>query len=112
MTARTGLVWTGARTLKAATGMMKGAAGARTKAATLYLSRILEAVYRQTAERHPTGTGDELLSAADDQKCPRCGRILFRTGIAVRLDQSEDQEPPRGQPGRDYDVHPVEFSDD
>jgi hypothetical protein len=72
---------------------------------------VLEAAYQNTQQRHPTGTGDKLLSTADEQQCPRCGRSLFRTGVAARLERSENQAPPQSLSGRHYEVSPIEYSD-
>ena len=62
---------------------------------------MIEAAFKKTEERHWTRTGDKLLSAMDEQVCPRCGRETFRTGATLRLVPSEDQKPP-WEPGKDY----------
>ena len=69
---------------------------------------ITEAVFRRTSSRHPTSTGDELLDSQDD-KCPRCGRELFRTEFSIRFEPSADQWSPVGEPRVDSDVGPMEY---
>ena len=64
---------------------------------------LFDGVYRKTAERHSTGTGDKLLPADYSQKCPQCGGDLFRTGVEKRMELSAEQTPPL-VPGVDYDV--------
>ena len=71
---------------------------------------MVEAAFKASADHHPTATGDRLLSAADEQVCPRCGRATFRTGVALRLVPSADQTPPLRE-GADYDVAPIEYTD-
>lgn len=71
---------------------------------------MLETAFRRDGAKHPTSTGDRLLSAADEQACPRCGRETFRTEVAVRLEPSVDQSPPR-RAGIDYDVAPIEYEE-
>jgi hypothetical protein len=66
---------------------------------------MIEAAFKRTGEAHPTATGDKLLSAVDEQVCPRCGRETYRTGAAVRLAPSQEQDPPL-RPGVDYEVLP------
>lgn len=70
---------------------------------------ITEGIFRKTAERFPTSTGDQLLAAPEQDSCPRCGRPLFRTGLAVRCEPSSDQSPPEGRPGTDYDAGEMEY---
>lgn len=70
---------------------------------------IIDGAFRRSVTHHPTGTGDELLSAPYDQKCPVCGRTLFRTSVEARFDLSADQTPVHGVPGRDYEVEPIEY---
>jgi hypothetical protein len=69
---------------------------------------MLETALRGDGRKHPTGTGDRLLSAADEQVCPRCGRRTFRTGVAIRLEPSADQSRPL-RAGIDYEVAPIEY---
>ena len=69
---------------------------------------MIEAAFKRTGERHPTVTGDKLLSSMDEQTCPRCGGETYRTGAALRLEPSKDQTPPR-RPGVDYEVVPIEY---
>jgi len=71
---------------------------------------MIEAAFKQSSVRHPTGTGDRLLSAVDEQRCPRCGRETYRTGVALRVEPSSDQTPVEVE-GRDYDVAPIEYVD-
>jgi len=71
---------------------------------------MIEAAYERTAERHPTGTGDRLLPAVDEQRCPRCGRETYRTGVTQRLEPADDQAPPL-RPGADYVIAPPVFED-
>jgi hypothetical protein len=70
---------------------------------------MTEAIFRRSAKRLPTSTGDELLESVEQDTCPRCGRALFRTGIAVRCEPSLDQSPPQGEPGIAYGVCPLEY---
>jgi hypothetical protein len=60
---------------------------------------------------HPTGTGDRLLSAADEQVCPRCGRETFRTEVELRVEPSADQSSFKLRPGIDYDAMPMEYEE-
>jgi hypothetical protein len=55
---------------------------------------MIEAAFKKTGTKHPTGTGDKVLSAVMDQVCPRCGKTTFRTAASLRLVPSEDQTPP------------------
>ena len=71
---------------------------------------MIEAAFRRDGTKHPTGTGDRLLSAAAEQICPRCGRETFRTQVSLRLDPSVDQSPPL-RAGIDYDVSDVEYDE-
>jgi len=68
---------------------------------------MIEAAFKKTGERHPTGTGDKLLPAMMDQFCPRCGRDLFRTAASVRMVPSEDQTEPMPE----YECLPIEYED-
>lgn len=52
--------------------------------------------------------GGKQLSADTGQKCPACGRMLFRTEASVRCVPSRDQSKTL-VPGRDYDVSPIEY---
>lgn len=69
---------------------------------------MIEAAFQRTGARHATGTGDRLLPAADDQRCPRCGRATYRTGVAQRLEPSADQAPPLIE-GTDYMALPPTY---
>lgn len=71
---------------------------------------ITEAIYIQTEEHHPTGTGDKLAPNRDD-KCIDCGRPLFRTGASLRFEVSADQTHPVGEPGTDYEVIDPDYED-
>lgn len=70
---------------------------------------VMEAAFRRTEARFPTSTGDELLPSPDYFHCPRCGRTLFRTGVALRCEPSLKQSSPTGRPGVDYDVAELEY---
>jgi len=70
---------------------------------------VIEGAFRHSTRHAPTSTGDELLPADDELKCPRCNLALFRTGIALRCEPPADQESPVGEPGADYDVAPMEY---
>ncbi len=72
---------------------------------------MIEAAFKKTGERHPTGTGHNLLSATDRQVCPRCGKETFRTRASVRMEPTDDQKAPHGEPGVDYDVVAIEYED-
>lgn len=69
---------------------------------------MIEAAFRRTGERHPTATGDLLLSAVDQQVCPRCGRVTYRTGAVLRMEPSPDQMSPVRE-RLDYGTRPPEF---
>jgi len=69
---------------------------------------MIEAAFRRDGAKHPTGTGDRLVNAANEQTCPRCGRETFRTEVALRLEPSTDQSPP-SRLGIDHEVAPTEF---
>lgn len=65
---------------------------------------IIEALFKRTEKRYPTGTGDKLLDAYDSEACPRCRGVLFRTEVSVRFERSADQTPVHGRVGVDYEV--------
>ena len=71
----------------------------------------IEAAFRRDGQRHPTSTGDRVLSAADEQVCPRCGRETFRTEAELRVEPSADQSSSKLRPGGDYDVMPMEYEE-
>jgi hypothetical protein len=71
---------------------------------------MIEGAFQRTGERHPTGTGDRLLAAADDQRCPRCGRPTYRTGVTQRLEPAGAQEATL-RPGVDYEAVPPSYHD-
>jgi hypothetical protein len=70
---------------------------------------ILEALFKRTEERYPTGTGDKLLDADQSEACSRCGGVLFRTEVSMRFERSSDQTPVHGRPGIDYEVAPTGY---
>ena len=69
---------------------------------------VLEAAYRLSAVRQPTGTGDTLLPTSFEH-CPECGKPLFRTSVSIRLVPSASQEPVHGKPGVAYEVAPTAY---
>lgn len=71
---------------------------------------MIEGAFKATGEKHPTGTGDKLLPAVDDQVCPRCGLGTFRTGASLRLVPSTDQQRHLIE-GVDYQSTPIEYDD-
>jgi hypothetical protein len=71
---------------------------------------MIEAAFQRTGEHHPTGTGDRIVPAADEQVCPRCGQPTYRTGVVQRLEPSGDQSPPLPLGGA-YEVAPPEYAD-
>lgn len=71
---------------------------------------MIEAAFKITSEDHPTGTGDKCLSAVDEQICPRCGHVTFRTGASLRMVPSVDQKPPLVK-GVDYESAAIEYHD-
>jgi hypothetical protein len=71
---------------------------------------MIEAAFRRTGESHPTGTGDKLVGAQDEQVCPRCGKETYRTGATLRFERSADQSPPR-RAGIDYEVVQPTYED-
>ena len=72
---------------------------------------MIEAAFKRDGQKHPTGTGDRLVSAADEQICPRCGRETFCTEAALRVEPSLDQSWPGWKPGIDYEVVPLEYEE-
>ncbi len=48
------------------------------------------------------------LPVGNGQRCPRCGRTLFRTGDNVRFEKSADQTPLLRE-GADYEALPIEY---
>jgi hypothetical protein len=56
--------------------------------------------------------GEHVLNAQNEQRCPRCGGDTFRTGASYRFDLSDNQTSPIGIPGIDYNVVPIEYTDD
>ena len=68
----------------------------------------IEAAFKVDGRTHPTGTGDRVLPAADEQVCPRCGRGTFRTGAMLRVVPSADQNLPLVA-GTDYEAVPIEY---
>ena len=70
----------------------------------------IEAAFKITEQKHSTSTGDRVLSAADEQVCPRCGRGTFRTGASLRVEPSVEQTLPL-VPGVDYEASPIEYHD-
>jgi hypothetical protein len=71
---------------------------------------MIESAFRRDGQKHPTGTGDRLLSAADEQVCPRCGRETFGTAVELRVEPSSDQSK-RLKLGIDYEVMPLEYEE-
>jgi len=71
----------------------------------------IEAAFRRDGLKHATGTGDRVVSALDEQICPRCGRETFRTEVELRMEPSADQSPVHGRPGIDYEVAPMEYEE-
>ena len=71
---------------------------------------MIEGAFKLTGQREASATGDRVLSAADEQQCPHCGRGLFRTGAMVRFEPSANQVPPR-QAGVDYRTSPIKYTD-
>lgn len=72
----------------------------------------IEALFRQDDKRQATSTGDKALTSDNEkQRCPRCGRQLFRTLATVRYAPSDDQQHPTGVPGINYEVTRMEYDD-
>ncbi len=71
---------------------------------------IIDAVYQYSPELQTTTRRDKPLPALTLQKCPLCGRDLFRTAADLRFEPSLDQTP-ISVPGVDYRVVPMEFED-
>ena len=71
---------------------------------------MIGSAFRRDGAKHPTGTGDRLVSAVDEQICPRCGRETFRTRVELRLEPSADQSPVR-RASIDYEVAPMEYEE-
>ena len=68
---------------------------------------MIEAAFKRTGSKHPTGTGDKVLPAVMDQVCPRCSRTTFRTAASIRMAASEDQT----EPGPHIECLPIEYED-
>jgi hypothetical protein len=69
---------------------------------------MIEAAFKKTGTKHPTGTGDKVLPAVMDQVCPRCGRTTFRTAASIRMAPSEDQTAAHA----DAECLPIEYDDE
>ena len=69
---------------------------------------MLESVFKKSKDKHPTSTGDQFLTAADEQMCPRCGKTAFRTDAVMRFDKSDKP----ASVGFDYEVAPTEYTED
>lgn len=69
---------------------------------------MLESVFKKSKEKHPTSTGDQFLTAADEQSCPRCGKTTFRTDAVMRFDKSDKS----AIVDYDYEVAPMKYSDE
>ncbi len=67
---------------------------------------MLESVFKKSTENHLTSTGDQSLTATDEQKCPRCGKTTFRTDAILRFDKSNKSSIV----GFDYEVAPVDYT--
>lgn len=65
----------------------------------------IEAVFKKNS------TDDQKLSADDDQKCPECGKDLFRTNVSIKFEPSKDQAP-KLVSGVDYESVPIEYEED
>jgi len=55
---------------------------------------VTDGVFRRREAHFPTSTGDEALTRPEPDSCPVCGRRLFRTDVAVRMEPSADQVRP------------------
>lgn len=67
---------------------------------------MLEAALKITGRNHQS----RVLSASDDQVCPRCGRETYRTGATLKFILSSDQTG-RLVPGVDYEEVPIEYDE-
>jgi len=47
---------------------------------------IIDGVFKIMGRKHPTGTGDKVLPARTNNRCPACGRALFST-VSVRFNR-------------------------
>ena len=65
----------------------------------------LEAVFHDPKAK----AGEKVLDAQTDQLCPVCGGETYRTGASYRFDLSSNQTSPIEM---DYDVAPVEYTDE
>ncbi|MGD9126345.1 MAG: hypothetical protein PVH19_03115 [Planctomycetia bacterium] len=45
----------------------------------------IDAAFKITGKRHPTGTGDKVLPANMHPKCPACGKPLYATAESIRF---------------------------
>jgi hypothetical protein len=70
---------------------------------------MIEAAFRRDGKNHPTGTGDRLLSAADEQICPRCGGETFMTEVDLCMEPVGETK--RLRQGIDYEVVPIEYEE-
>ena len=72
----------------------------------------IEGAFKQTDKLYPTATGDKALTSDNEnQRCPRCGRQLFRTQATIRLTPSGNQISTTGVPVIDYEVVPMRYDD-
>lgn len=71
---------------------------------------MIEVAFKVDGQNHATGTGDKVLPAVDEQRCPRCGRETYRTGADLRLVPSEEQKRSL-EAGVDYEVIPIEYDE-
>jgi hypothetical protein len=56
------------------------------------------------------GHGDRLVSAADEQICPQCGRETFITAATLRVEPSIDQSTQLRE-AIDYELVPIEYEE-
>ena len=54
------------------------------------------------------GEKENQLKCMNEQKCPNCGKDLFRTDTQIKMVYSQDQSG-LPEPGKDYDVAPIEY---
>jgi hypothetical protein len=70
---------------------------------------IIEAVKRKAPRKNGKSQSthrDEVLTAADNQKCPRCGKQTSRTGVEKKFN-IDKKTPPKIE--YEYEILPIEY---
>ena len=72
---------------------------------------IIEGVFQIRPHGNDQPRTDIVLNANEQQICPICGEVVYRTGASLRFEPSLDQTHTWAQPGIDYDIAPMEWED-